>query len=119
MKRFILLLALALPLGACAMLPQYNNPLKPNTFAAVQNSYGAALAVFVNYREACAQRLIPQTCRTAVQTLQPYIRKAEGARQAALNFIARYPKLDATKVIFAMQDAVNDFKVVQMEAGIR
>lgn len=88
-------------------------------FNIVNNSYGGALAVFVNFRDACADRVLPPTCRTAVQRTQPYIVRAERARQGAINFMAKYPTLNAVQAVEAFRDTVNDFKVIQMEQRIQ
>lgn len=107
--------------GGKSFVAPITNPLvtKKSEFNIVNNSFGGALAVFVNFRDACADRLLPPACRTAVQKTVPYLRKAQGTRNAARFFVKKYPKLDARNVVEAFRDAVNDFKVIQMEQGIQ
>lgn len=107
MLRRLLPIFFALALTACASIP---NPFTAPTLAAVESSYGAALAVAVNYRDACAQRLIPSSCRTVVPVVQVYGARAQSAVLVARNFVKNNPTLDATSILSTAQDAIEMFK---------
>lgn len=122
MKRlipFILLLALA----GCGSIPNpfkdFSNPLTRTTLVEVENAYGAALSVAVGYRNACADRLIPPSCRPIVKKIQSAGAKAQGAVVAARKFVKNYPMLDATQAIGAAKAAVDDFKAEQTRLGVK
>lgn len=107
MKKVLLALVLSFALTACASIP---NPFTAPTLAAVESSYGAALALAVNYRDACAQRLIPASCRTVVPVMQSYGARAQSAVLVARNFVKNNPTLDATSILSTAQDAIEMFK---------
>ncbi|MFA5897681.1 MAG: hypothetical protein WC829_01080 [Hyphomicrobium sp.] len=123
MKRLIPVFLLALALAGCANLPNpfasFSNPLTTPTLAAVESTYGAALSVAVGYRDACAARTIPVSCRTVVPIVQAYGKRAQGAIVAARGFVKNNPKLDATSLLIAAQTAVTDFKDVQNKLGVK
>ena len=80
---------------------------------------GAALAVAVGYRDACAARAIPSSCRPIVFRLQEVGRQAQASVLAARNFVRNYPTLSAANAINAAQDAVNFFKSTQSSLGVQ
>ena len=116
--RKLLPFLLALGLMGCTTVASINNPISTPTLAAVESSYGAALSVAVGYRDACAQRLIPSSCRPIVAQLQTYGRQAQGAVVAARNFVRNNPTIDPVSAVLAAQAAVSDFKEAQTRLGV-
>lgn len=126
MKKLVIAIALSLSLGACAQLQKTADflttgvtiPVKQQTVDTLNASWGAALAVADGYREACVARVIPPSCRTVVKRMQaaagPIHAAVKRARMLALN-----PNINATEVIRIASDAVNDFKILQMEMGVK
>lgn len=115
MKRIILSLMLALTVSACGT---YKNPLSPSRMDLVDASWGAALSLANGYYDSCQRRLIAPTCRTVVATMQraagPIHAKIKKARA-----FARNPTLSNIDLIEVASDAVNDFKLLQSDLGVK
>jgi hypothetical protein len=111
-------LAVALTLSGCAGFG-VKNPLSPTTMDKVDAAYGTVAAVAANYVEACAARVIPNSCRLVVPKLQAYDRKTYTAVVAARNFTDRYPDLNAVTVLLAAQQAITDFRNFQVSQGVK
>jgi len=116
MKRFLVAISLALALTACASI---SNPIKPNNLAQVESAYGAALSIAVGYRDACANRLIPPSCRPIVKQVQAYGAKAQAAVIYARSFVRNNPTLDASNAIAIAQDAVAVLQTYETNAGVK
>lgn len=116
-----LVFTLALGVTGCAGLPppfnSFANPLNVSTVSTVNASWGGALALAANYRDACANRLIPPSCRPIVVKMQQYAI----APQAAVKAVNKATVGGSTNVVALAQaasDAVNDYKTLQMQYGI-
>lgn len=109
-------LLLALGLSACAT---FQNPVNQSQLTTVEAAYGTALSIAVAYRDACAQRIIPSSCRPIVVQMQNFAAKAQGAIVAARTFVSNNPTLSAVTVLTAAQQAVGDFQAVQAQYGVK
>lgn len=114
MKR-IVAIVLALSLAACAT---YKNPITKSRVDALDASWGGALSLADGYYDACERRLIAPSCRTNVDKMhraaEPIHEKVKMAREYALN-----PTISQKDLILIASDAVNGFKVLQMELGVK
>lgn len=132
MKRYLVILAVALSLGGCAGTPvgdalrvvtqTITNPVGATDIYRVKNAYAAALSVVVSYREYCwarpyavlmadpVSKPICEKRRQVVRVAQSARRKARGALTAAENFIANNPTLNAATAVQAAWTAVADFQ---------
>lgn len=131
MKKILSIFILASALAGCAgsqksileggssIIAPIQNPVGQSELDKIRAAYGSALAIAVGYRDACAQRLIPPSCRTAVRKMQPYGEKAQRAFVAARNFVANNPTISAVSVLQAAWDAVKDLQIVQSELGVK
>ena len=115
MRRFILVIMLALSVGACAN-GKLINPLASVPNASPTNLYegelafDASLKVFLTLKDLCANRVLPPVCRTYVIQGQKIIVQIYAADKAARIFITQNPTLDATNVIQAFTGLVSNFK---------
>lgn len=120
MKKFALLLILSL--AGCAGLPppfnSFANPLTASTVTGVNASWGGALALAANYRDACANRMIPPSCRPIVVKLQQWA-IAPQAAVSAMNKAAVGGNVNIVSLTQAASDAVNDYKTLQMQYGVK
>lgn len=107
MKKVLLALVLSFALTACGTI---SNPFTAPTLAAVEESYGVALALSVSYHDDCAKRLIPPSCRTVVPVMQAYGARAQAAVLMARSFVKNNPTLDATSILTLATDAISKFK---------
>lgn len=133
MKRFLILCAVALSLSGCATgtklgdliqvaTTTVTNPIGSTDIYRVQNAYAAALEVVVEYRRYCwsqpyavlmadpVSKPICEKRRAVVRVAQTARRNARGALNAAENFVANNPTLNAASTIDAAWKAVADFK---------
>lgn len=116
--RFFLAFMLSLALVGCG---SFDNPLTQNQLYNAENGYGVALAAMKGYRQSCVDKVVgvyPQ-CRTIVPELQDSVRKAEGARKAAQEFVKNNPTVSPTSLIAAFQQAVTDFQAVETKYGVK
>lgn len=129
MKKVVLIMLLALPLGGCFQTigtvgsllgPGVSVPITRAQVDTLNASWGAALTIADGYRDACAARLIASSCRTIVQRMQAAARPIH-ERVKRVRLLARNPNptVNLSDVIREVSDAVNDFKVWQMERGVR
>jgi hypothetical protein len=109
------ILAVAVVVAGCSNV---NNPFSAPTLDKVETAYGAVLAVAMNYKRACANRVIPNSCRLIVPKLQEYDRKTHISIVAARNFVDNYPQLNPANAILAAQQAVTDFRNFQVSQGV-
>lgn len=113
--RKILVLLGALALAGCA---SFQNPLTQNRLDTINASWGATLALGANYRDACASRIIPSTCRPIVVKLQQAAIPVQAAVKAA-NTAALGATTNAAALAELASGAINDYKVLQMTYGVK
>lgn len=109
---------IALALSGCALFQSAINPITQSRVDTINASWGATLALGANYHDACAQRLIPPSCRPIVLQLQP----AAIPVQAAVNTMNKAAIGGTTTLATLAQtasDAINDYKTLQMQYGIK
>jgi len=114
MRRLIPVL-LALALAGCASIV---NPLTQSRLDTINASWGATLAISANYRDACAQRLIPPSCRQIVVRIQQAAIPVQAAVQAA-NRASVGGQLNAVALVESASQIINDYKLLQMQYGIK
>ena len=118
MRKLLLPMLLALTVSGCALFKDIANPITQSRLDTINASWGAALAIAANYRDACAQRLIPASCRTVVPKLQNSAIVAQAAVNRA-NQASLSPTTNAAQLLELASDAINDFKVLQMTYGVK
>lgn len=135
MKRYLIapVLALTLLVGGCAtgskldnliqaVTTTITNPVGATDIYRVKNAYAAALQLVVGYREYCWSRPyavlmadpiskpICERRRAVVRAAQSARRNARGAINAAEQFVANNPTLNAASAVSAAWQAVTDFQ---------
>lgn len=119
--RLLIALVITLSLTNCAALKTLQNPLTQNQLQTVEEGYGIALSAAKGYRQACIDHVasVYPTCRTVVPQLQDAIRKVEGARAAAQNFVKNNPNVSPASFVTAIVQAVSDFQAVEAKYGVK
>lgn len=112
-------LALVLCLSACGSLGSIQNPITQNRLATIESTYGVLLSVAVGYRNACAEKRLPRSCRPIVAQLQSAGRVAHNRVLELRAFVRDNPTLDATVLITSAQSAVAAFQDVQTVYGVK
>jgi hypothetical protein len=95
------------------------NPLSQTTLADVEIGYGAALALAVNYRDACAAREIPPSCRPVVRKLQTYGALTQTGILQARAFVKNNPTDDAAVIVNQAAQALATFVALERSNGIK
>ena len=113
--KLVLSLFLALALSACGT---FQNPITRGNIDALNAAWGATLTVLNGYRDACERRIIPSDCRTKVEELKRIGKPVQMAVLRARDF-AKNPQISATNLVIVAMDALNDFKVVMSQYGVR
>lgn len=113
-------------LVACTPKP---NPVTTVQLQEVEAGYGLVLSAAANYRElydknpcTVAKPLsVTNYCasRSVIVVLQNADQKVQGALVVARNFIKTNPTLDATSYVTAALNAVNDFRAVEAQYGVK
>lgn len=113
MQRILLIMALALSLGACATA---KNPIDNTQLATIESAYGVALSGAVAYRNRprctkTALESVSNLCarRSIVVRMQAADRSAQVALGRARIFVRDNPTINAGSLIQAAQDAVAFF----------
>lgn len=112
-----LVVATSLLMAACPA--RFQNPVSNETLANTEATYGAALAVAVNYRRACVAKKasIYPGCRAVVAQLQSVGKIAQTSVLMARDFVRKNPTLDASAVISTAWAAVSQFQEVVQQQG--
>ena len=130
MKRIFFAVALActVALGGCAgKLPSLDlsTNVTLNTVQGVQASYGIALSAERTYKSLplCltgtkATVLNPCAQRSVVERLQEADRKAVSAIRDMVQFVQKYPQVDATNAIQAAATAITNLQNIISQNGV-
>ena len=101
MRKALIIAALTIGLGGCVNgqlvnpFASFTNPVSKDTLAKVESAYGAALSVAVGYRNACANKALPPSCRTIVVQIQNADKYAHAQILVARAFVKNNPTVDA------------------------
>lgn len=107
MKKLMLVAVLAVGLSGCdwqttqAVFTGVKNPVTASNLYEANLAYDGALKAFNKMKALCAQRVIPNSCRTYVIKGQQVIPQIESARKTAQIFIRNNPTLDASSLVSA------------------
>jgi len=118
MRKALIVAALAIGLGGCVNgqlvnpFASFTNPVSKDTLAKVESAYGAALSVAVGYRNACANKALPPSCRAIVVQIQNADKYAHAQILVARAFVKNNPTVDASAVLTTAKQAVDAFTSV-------
>ena len=118
MLRYVRHLAVACALVLVSACTTLQNPLTPTRLAAIESSYGIALSAAVGYRNACARKALPSSCRGIVAHMQSASRVAQARVLELRAFVRNNPELDAGALIAAAQSSVQAFRDIQAVYGV-
>lgn len=126
MRKYIVVFAVGALLASCASNP---NPANMDQLQKVEAGYGVLLSAAANYRELyntnpCTKAKPLSTSnfcasRSVILILQDADKKVELAIKDAKDFIKNNPKVDAVVYISAAMSAVNDFKALEAQNGVK
>ena len=121
MRKLLVVSVLALGLGGCAFNPfaSVTNPVSKDTLAKLEAGYGVAASIALGYRNACAKKEIPPSCRPIVVQIQNADNYAHGQILVARNFVRNNPTIDATALILTAQNALTAFQKAETDNGVK
>lgn len=114
--RKLLGLVLVLFIAGCATM---SNPLTVNRLAALESAYGVVLSAAVGYRNACARKALPVSCRPITAELQKAGLVAQARIVSLRAFVRENPTVDASTLLVAAESAVDAFQQVATVYGVR
>jgi hypothetical protein len=112
MKKALIAFLLALTVSGCGTFGTYTNPVTTDRLTSIKQGYGIALSGAVAYRDACAQRLIPPSCRIVVPQLVAANRKVVIALANLSRLQALGPTVDITSALSVLSSAVVDLQLL-------
>lgn len=118
LSRFLVAVVLSVSLSACAVLNTMKNPISRTQLVEIESAYGLVLSAVVAYRNSCARKAIPPSCRPIVVRLQQADRVAQASITALRNFVRNNPELNAPALVQAAWQAVEDFKTIAAASGL-
>lgn len=128
MKRFVLVLALALGLAGCAGVQQafqagqlltasYTNPVTKEQLYQVEN---AAIVVFAGlnaYRQSCLAGAVEVRCRENIRKVQAYTRQIPPLLSRLRTFVKQNDQINAVVIYNQIVGLIGDVKKVAAEIG--
>ena len=121
-RKIIAIAALGFLLSGCvngrSIFDTWQNPVTQSRIDKVNAGWGTALSLANGYRETCIQRIIPSSCREVVRKMQAVVPSIH-AKVVRARAFAKNPTISTIDLVQVASDAVNDFKVMQMQLGVK
>lgn len=117
MKRIILATVIALSVAGCAQ--KIPNPLGKSALDKIEAGYGASYVLLEGWRDQCAARQIPLSCRIQVPKAQEVARQAQATLIDARDLVDNHPEIDATTAIVKSRNLVARFKAILAQYGVK
>lgn len=122
MKRLVIVIA-ALSLASCAQLGDFiagrtPNPVTQSRLDSVESTWGIALSAAAAYKDTCVRGIIPRSCRDVVQKMQIAAVPVQSAIVRARAY-AKQPTIGATDLIEEARQAVEGYKTLQTQYGVK
>lgn len=123
MRKFLIVLALLVPLGGCANLQplfqNYNNPITKQTLYNVENAAIVAFAGLNAYKKSCAQGLIPPTCKDTIAKIQSYTREIPTLLTQLRVFVKNNDQVNARVAYAAITSLISQLQADAAAAGVK
>lgn len=129
MRRIIIALTLALSLGGCAGVPDpfklltlatasVQNPVTPTMLYQAEQGMVAVVEGLLIYKDSCARKVIPQSCREVIAQIQVYTRQAKPLLVSLRKFVRENDQVNAVAVYNAVQDLLAKIKAARAASGV-
>jgi len=126
MKKLIILLALVLPLGACAnsQLGQFlttgvANPVTKQGLYDFENGMILAFAGLNVYKKSCIAGAIPAGCRDVIVKLQAYTRQIPAELKVVRGYVKNNDTVNAQLAWATLNDLMTNFKAQAAANGVQ
>lgn len=129
--RIIGVLVVALALGGCAQLKQIEqaeklatttiaNPVTPERLYEAESGATVVAAGLVAYRRTCLAkpRIIPKSCRTVIEAIQPYTKQVEVNLPTLRQFVKDNDQVNAVAVYNLVMGAVGNAKSIMQQNNV-
>lgn len=101
---------LALSLGGCAGLHNYNNPITKDTLYEVENTMIIAFAALKAYKQSCKAGAIAQVCKNNIIKVQVYSRRIPTLVKQLRGFVKNNDQVNARIVYDSIVTLVNQLQ---------
>lgn len=129
MKRAILVIALALSLGACAQLQTLQNvakfatatitnPVTKEMEAQIELGFDAGVQILLAYRQACIEGKADVNCRRNIEIIQPYTKQAKPLIAQLRSFVDNNDQVNATVAYNQLVSLYGNLKRSAAEVGM-
>lgn len=126
----IIVLALALSLGACATVEQVTtaisvatvgvtNPVTKQDLYQIENGMIIAFAGLNAYKRVCVQGVIDASCKDVIRTLQVYTRQLPTLLANARAFVKSGDQISARTAYNALVDVYSRFKSIATANNVK
>ena len=130
MKKFILVVVLAVSLGGCEQLSMIldavpkvtasvNNPVTKDMLNTVENGAIVVFAGLKAYKKACVELAVPQSCRGTIEKIKVYTKKLEIILPQLRAFVKDNDQVNAVMAYNAIVGLIADLKTEAGRANIQ
>lgn len=122
MKKLIIILTLALSLGACAGMPKSvldggssiiastSNPVTRERLYQIEASLSTVASAAIVYRRSCLQGNLPASCRATVEKIRGYSSTARAMVKRLRVFVRENDQVNAIRVLIELQGVISDLR---------
>lgn len=114
--RKIAVLFVVLWLGACANLASVTNPVTPQMLNTAENTMIVIFAGLNAYKESCAQKIIPDSCRGVIAEMQSYTIRVPALLGTARRLVRSGDQINA---ITAYNELINLMTSLRQQAAAK
>jgi hypothetical protein len=128
MKKFVLILALIVPLAGCAGLSQRligfditastANPVTPAMLGEIEEGLSAATVGLLTYRRLCIAGKADAHCRGNILRIQVYTKQAKPLILALRRFVRENDQVNAVVAFNTLRDIVLQIKSTRATMGV-
>lgn len=125
----VLILVLALGLGACEPFDRFasvigpatvgiEQPISRDTLADVESGFIVVFAALNAYKESCVRKVIPQSCRNVIEQMQAYTVMLPPLIRNLRMFVKNNDQVNALTVYRTVTGLMDDLKAVGRNANV-
>jgi len=105
--------------GGPSLTASINNPVTKDMIYDVENTLVVGVSGLLQYKNACAKKLIDQKCRPIVQKLQGYTRRAKPLLVSLRKFVRENDQINAIQVYNELRNILGQFQQTVAVNGVQ
>lgn len=130
MRKLIVALALALSLGACAQLQNFqnaitavtvgvNNPITKQDLYNFENGMTVVFAGLNAYKRACVQGAVDAKCKDNIHKIQVYTQQVPPLLRTARAYVKNNDQVNARIAYNTLVELYNEAKAIAISSGVQ